>query len=66
MANILKKSWKDGKKKQKDNITSWDEKKRNALRAKTGKQDRKQTLADRKAKKIEYIKKIKEIQNQKL
>lgn len=65
MADLLRKSWKDPKKKSKKSIIPWQEVKEKKLDLKNKANERKRIIDERKRKKREYCQRIQELRNQK-
>lgn len=63
MANILRKNWKQPKKKTKSSVLSWEARKEMLLKVKKEREERKSVVLERRRKKSEYIKAANEAKN---
>lgn len=65
MSNLIKKTWKEAKKKGKSSVLTWEQQRKRLQTIKEERRKRREMIEDRKRKKAEYIKMLREREGQK-
>lgn len=65
MPNVLKKTWKETKKKGKNSVLTWEQQRKRMQAIKEERKKKREIIEDRKRKKAEYIKMLRDREEQK-